>query len=373
MAGVNDRGAIGFAEKVLELLDEGRYTATYKYAVLLALIDLCLERTQASGAPPDLVTTRQLAEKIVELYWPHTVPYAGRAVILRQNMTGQAEIISAIVQFRARNTPDPSTPYWQSRIAAPKAFEKLVREIEWKLIEMPLPRLQAMGDTPREFIYRIGWDKDVKQRTVARYQTGEKGVFDNSVRFVRGVGEFLLQLSGLLRPLIQRRWAVLVADWNGLEESKLEAFLFGMVRVSTTKVRAGLWEIQGRRCFYCDARLSDPTAGAVDHFLPWARYPDDALDNFVVADQRCNAAKSASLAASEHVVRWSRRFAAADSVNGQLAELARRTSWERDPERTRNAARGIYVRLPNDARLWLRGKEFVPPDPSIIGPSLAQP
>jgi hypothetical protein len=30
-----DRGAIGFAEKVLELLEEGRYTPTYKYAVLL--------------------------------------------------------------------------------------------------------------------------------------------------------------------------------------------------------------------------------------------------------------------------------------------------------------------------------------------------
>jgi hypothetical protein len=73
------RDAIGFAEKVLELLDEGRYTATYKYAVLLALIDLCLEGTQASGAPPAMVTTRQLADKIVEIYWPHTVPFARRS------------------------------------------------------------------------------------------------------------------------------------------------------------------------------------------------------------------------------------------------------------------------------------------------------
>ena len=47
----DERGAIAFDEKVLELLDEGRYTATYKYAVLLALMDLCLERTQASGTP----------------------------------------------------------------------------------------------------------------------------------------------------------------------------------------------------------------------------------------------------------------------------------------------------------------------------------
>jgi hypothetical protein len=39
----DQRGAIAFAERVLELLDEGRYTATYKYPVLLALIDVCLE------------------------------------------------------------------------------------------------------------------------------------------------------------------------------------------------------------------------------------------------------------------------------------------------------------------------------------------
>src|SRR5215475_4084016 len=50
----DQRDAIRFAEKVLELLDEGRYTATYKYAVLLALIDLCLEGTQTSGAPPEM-------------------------------------------------------------------------------------------------------------------------------------------------------------------------------------------------------------------------------------------------------------------------------------------------------------------------------
>ena len=46
----DDRGVIRFAEKkVLELVDEGHYTATYKYAVLPALLDLCLESTKASN------------------------------------------------------------------------------------------------------------------------------------------------------------------------------------------------------------------------------------------------------------------------------------------------------------------------------------
>jgi hypothetical protein len=119
--GIQDpRGAIAFAEKVLELLDEGRYTATYKYAVLLALIDLCLEQTRASGAPPDVLTTRQLAEKIVELYWSHTQLFVGQTQsrILRQNAGGQAEIVTAIVQFRTHHAPDPSVPRWQARRAA---------------------------------------------------------------------------------------------------------------------------------------------------------------------------------------------------------------------------------------------------------------
>ena len=83
----DQRGAIGFAEKVLELLDEGRYTATYKYAVLLGLIDVCLEQTQSSGAPPEMVTTRQLADKIIELYWPQTVPFAGVAPVAVSSRT----------------------------------------------------------------------------------------------------------------------------------------------------------------------------------------------------------------------------------------------------------------------------------------------
>jgi hypothetical protein len=57
----DERGAIAFAEKVLVLLEEGRFTATYEYAVLLGLLDLVIEQTERTGAPPDALTTRQLA------------------------------------------------------------------------------------------------------------------------------------------------------------------------------------------------------------------------------------------------------------------------------------------------------------------------
>jgi len=371
----NQRGAIAFAEKVLELLEEGRYTATYKYAVLLALIDVCLEQTQRSGAPPDMVTTRQLADKIVELYWPHTVPFAVRttATVLKQNVTGQAEIVSAILKFRTRNAPDPSAPRWHARIAKPKAYESLVSQVEWKLIEMPLPRLQILGRSESRFIYEFGWDQRIGRGRVARYQAGARGEFDNRLLLKPSVGEYLLQLSGLLRPLIQRRWAAMVAELNRLEESQLDAFLFGADRTQTAKVRAGLWEIQDRRCFYCHERVRDPAQAEVDHFVPWSRHQDDGLDNLVVADRRCNGAKSSSLAAAEHVANWARRFAAQSAEEAQFASLAATKGWDRQPGRSLNVARAIYLRLPNDARLWMRGQEFIEPDAGAIEAALTKP
>jgi 5-methylcytosine-specific restriction endonuclease McrA len=368
----DERGAIGFAERVLELLDEGRYTSTYKYAVLLALMDVCLEHTQSSGAPPQMVTTRQLADKIVELYWPHSLPFASLApmAVLKQNTAGQAEIISAIMRFRARHAPDPTVPRWECRLRAAAAYEGLVRRVEWKLIEMPLPRLQMMGQSYRPFIYEIYWDLRVEQREVTGYQIRDASTFDNRVMLRPGVGEYFLQLNGLLRPLIHRHWAAMVAHVNRLEESQLELFLFGANRTQTAKIRAALWDIQGRRCFYCDTRIAEPIDGDVDHFVPWSRYPDDSLDNFVIADKRCNGFKSSSLAAAGHLTRWTRRFADGSSEHAQLSDLAHRATWDRQPNRSLNVARAIYLRLPNDARLWLRGKEFVSPDSFTIGTAL---
>lgn len=361
-----ERGAIAFAEKILELLDEGRYTATYKYAVLLALTDLCLERTQASGMPPDVLTTSELARKIVEIYWPHTVPYVMTiaAQVLRQNTSGQAEIVSTIAQFRTRHAPNAAVS-WQGRLAAPQQYERLVRAVEWKLVEMPLPRLQKMGTTVDEFVYDIAWTEAISKKAF------DDGAFNGQVRLKPNVGKYLLQLNGLLRPLIHRRWCAMVAAVNRLEDSKLEAFLFGADRVLTAKVRAGLWEIQTKRCFYCDGRVADPVKSHVDHFIPWARYPDNGIDNLVVADVPCNGDKGTSLAADKHVARWAARLSPSNGVAAQLEDLASQTGWDRHAERTISVARGIYFGLPDTARLWLRKKEFVAVEQEVLRCALA--
>jgi HNH endonuclease len=142
-------------------------------------------------------------------------------------------------------------------------------------------------------------------------------------------------------------------------------------RTPTGRIRAGLWEIQGGRCFYCQTRVGDPLNVEVDHSVPWSRYPDDGLDNFVVADRECNGLKSNSLAASRHLAGWTRRFGTGSSEHSQLALLADQAGWDRHPDQSISVARAIYLRLPDDSRLWLGGRDYVAQDQIIIAEALA--
>src|SRR5205823_14603727 len=85
----NERGAVvGFAERLLEVIDAGRRTATYKLALLLALLDLCARQSGVDGRAPLLLHTRDVAEQVAGLYWPQVIPYrlpdSDAAVELRQ-------------------------------------------------------------------------------------------------------------------------------------------------------------------------------------------------------------------------------------------------------------------------------------------------
>ena len=360
---------LAVAERVLELLGEGQYVATYKYAVMLALLDLVLELPE--GQDP---TTHQLAEKIVQLYWPHTAPYGARepSEVLRQNSRGQAEIVRDIARFRQEVVRDRSLPLVQARTRHRAAFDRLVREVELKLIEMPLARLQFIGDQEERFLYDIDWSRrDTEgrswtqlRRRVRQYQTGEGGSFDNCIRLRPEARASLRQLNALLRPFVQARWTGMVAQFNSLEEARLHAFLFGVERIDLAPVRGPLRELQEDRCFYCGRRLARDVE--VDHFLPWSRYPDNGLENLVVADGPCNGAKGDSLASMDHVGAWVDRFRADRAVTTALAHIAGRLTWERHPQRTLTVARFVYLELPRSARLWSESRHFDPPD----GPAL---
>ena len=108
----------------------------------------------------------------------------------------------------------------------------------------------------------------------------------------------------------------------------------------------------------------------MDHFIPWSRYPDDSLENLVVAHARCNAQKSDFLAAAAHVDHWRARMRSGSPVAAELDRLAETISWARHPDRTLGVARALYLRLPEGARLWLRGDDFVTADRPVLEAAL---
>ena len=68
--------ALLFAERLLALLDATQYTATYKLATLLALIDVAAARTGPDGSAPESLPAKEVGRRVVELPAP-----TGRSVI----------------------------------------------------------------------------------------------------------------------------------------------------------------------------------------------------------------------------------------------------------------------------------------------------
>ena len=144
------------------------------------------------------------------------------------------------------------------------------------------------------------------------------------VRFRSGAADELVRLAPLLRPLIELHWVRMVASLNGLdvEGERLRAHLFGADRTTfPPPLRSGLRELQDGRCFYCDDRLT--SRSEVDHFIPWSRWPNDAIENLVLADA-CNNHKRDHLAAADHAQRWANRLA---TQSADLAAIASAASW----------------------------------------------
>lgn len=359
-----DRSALRLAERLIQLLDEGSFTATYKYAVLVGLMDLCMELTSATGSPPEVVTTRQLAEKVIELYWSHCMPCGDG--VLRQSSTGrQAEIVQRVLRFREDVGGLSFAAARRASGGAP--YEGLARSVEWKLVEMPLPKLQLIGREEDRFIYEYNFPRRMdNQRLLQPYWEGRGETFDNRLLLRENVGASLIALNGVLRPLIHRQWAMMVAKLNGRQEALLQEFLFDHERVNLDPVRRPLRDLQNRRCFYCGDEL--PAKYEIDHFIPWARHADNGIYNLVATDGRCNGRKRDYLAAAEHVERWQQR---AKDHASDLSEIARKASWESRPDRTLSVARAIYQMLPEDTPLWRSGDEFVRIEPKRIAAALA--
>lgn len=341
--------AAAWAQLVLTILDEGRRTATYKLAVLLALIDCCALSADAEGRAPSHIPVRDLSVRVLELYWPQVRPYATRegAPLLRQSSQPRAVTVDAVRALREEAEAVGVRSVAAAERALPDAYERTVRLIELNLVQMPLGKLQrpqgyaatGAADYPR-FLY----DDAAFHERVTMRQLRQRPL---DVVLKPNVGDWLVSLGGLLRPLVEMHWVRAVAAFSNepLPEDHLRQFLFGSERVNLRSLGPGLREAQAGQCFYCRAPL--PVQGVeIDHFVPWSRLPNDALGNLVLADRRCNNDKRDHYADLSLLLRWASRPV---DVLGQVADDA---GWPLQLTRSKQVARGLYAHLPSGTALW---------------------
>ncbi|HET9691806.1 MAG TPA: HNH endonuclease signature motif containing protein [Acidimicrobiales bacterium] len=350
-----------FAGKLLALIDGMNRSASYKYATLLALIDEATAELGRLGREPTVLRGRLVGRRVVESYWPQTRPFGPRAL----TQSPQNDIPAKLAAWRVAHRLPAHEPLAGAAAADPVGWARLEAELVGVVIGMPLAKLQRFGSgravTEDRFIYDFGWPDEVSWGVTARAD------FDDTMPLRPGVGEWLVELGPLVRPVVQARWATWVAGLNTdlVDTAQLDGFLFGAVRHDLTPLRRPLLRAQRHRCFYCPRPL-DASVAEVDHFLPWSRQPDNTIDNLVVAHRRCNGDKSASLASSTHLRAWLRRSAAGSAGDRALADASAQAQWPRRPERTLASVRGAYLSLYDDQPLWEGVGAYERADPVAI-------
>ncbi len=355
-----------FAERLLSLLEATRYSTTYKLATLLALIDVVAEHTEPTGSAPTEVSAKEVGRRLIELYWPQTVPYGapagGEPKVLSQ--APQNDIPAKLARWRTTHGLRAGASLDDARRADPAAWSALEADLVATVIGMPLAKLQRFGEgrttVEDRFIYEFGWRDEVKSSTVW------KAGFDDRLHLKMGAGTFLVRLAPLIRPLVHAKWLVMVAARNPdlVDSEQLGEFLFGAERINLDRVRGPLVEAQEGACFYCGMGLARRID--VDHFLPWSRHPDNTLDNLVAAHATCNKAKSASLAGVDHLDHWLKRFSPGPESD-VLRSVEENTQWPRRSERVLSSARAMYLWLPEGAMLWRERSVYDEVDVRLIG------
>ena len=91
-----------FLKNLQLILQSGSFSSTYKFALLISLSRLAIERGQDSGESLALEYT-DIAEKFIELYWKQAVPYTFNdqgQLILNQNNGKQAALYANLAVIK---------------------------------------------------------------------------------------------------------------------------------------------------------------------------------------------------------------------------------------------------------------------------------
>jgi len=113
-------GELDFLTKLQRILNEGLFVASYKYALLLALAELSVEKDAAADGTLR-IELDELAERFITLYWRQVAPFSGPNM-LAQNTGKQAAVINRIATLR---TSAPTLAVARNRKQWPKLVQQL--------------------------------------------------------------------------------------------------------------------------------------------------------------------------------------------------------------------------------------------------------
>jgi len=331
---------LDFLQKLQLLFNEGSFVSTYKYALLLTLTELSIEQGDDSGGPLSLALT-DIADRFADLYWLQSAPYAPdpreeHRGLLSQNLGAQTVIIQRLAALRSAGA--------DTLIKARKHSDwpKVQRDIARTVREMPIRYLQNFSGDTVEFLYSSPMER-------------------GGVTLLPGVAFNLRRFQGFIQRLARSGWVDHVrSNSRNLplvgSVADLETFMFGTQRAQLSDAAKVLRPIQDGRCFYCLGRLNERPA--VDHFIPWSRYPRDTALNFVLTHSDCNLQKREFLAGRPHLDRWLERNAQRGvAIGEQLQKLG----FLAEPEVTTMVARWAYHQARDSgAKVWLTKNHLVP-------------
>jgi len=326
-----------FLGKLQRIFTESDFTATYKFALLMALADLAVE-LGADDGDELIVSIRQIAERFIQMYWRHALPFGtGRpntfSGVLTQNNGVQAAVVSAIATFRTRH--GAASP--QGARTLPE-YQALLRSVAQTVLAQPVNYLQNFGGITDAFLY---------EREAA-----------GKVMLKPGVAYCLRRFQPLVQQLSRSHWVEHIKRnrrYTGIlgQADDLEDFLFSASRQSLLAMGQGLRKLDGGKCFYCAQAL---TEADVDHFVPFSQYPRDLAHNFVLAHPSCNRSKSDTLAAGPHLERWLERI---DRHTDALSEVGIAAGMLADAQVSlKIAAWGYTTAIARGGSAWLAPSRY---------------
>jgi len=337
---------------VLEILDRASMTGTNKLGLLLTLLDLVpTVDDQSPTIPLDAV-----AERYLEIHWEHARPYDG--VTLRQSSVRKQRVDGTIAddttvmqEIQQLRESLKSRTLGDLRDKPLGVVERRVEETGWHsawrselgaalasvraaLLKNPVRLLQKLPGDPEPFLYNLNSDK-------------------SGLTLLPGVAQSLTKFGGVLRPLVEFRFAQAVMRINReklqLPVDDVYSHLFGRGRVMPPpEMRTRLVRIQGRRCIYTGTRLSDGLE-SLDHVVPWSRARLSQIENFVMTSRSVNSSKSDTLLAPSAMERWLEHV---ERRSDDLQECAHDHGWMTGLDRVRDVALHIYRAADITTGVW---------------------